>query len=183
MGDLLTRSPSTTTGPVLAESGLALFTCGGSSAAGGAHSSVPDSPDSGFGSPVTRQRCMMAFSYALRTALRTFGFLFSSSLARSSPESTPSGSSLLRGNHCLQFKETSNDQLYAAVTRESARPECSARLLLLCDPQVNYSLSHEFGLEKRNRTLAANTFGSMSLTTIAPPPAQKNISCTGWGVK
>ena len=66
------------------------------------YSSVPDSPDSGLGSPVTRHRCMMAFSYALRTALRTLGFLFSCSLARSSPESTPSGSSLLRGNHCLQ---------------------------------------------------------------------------------
>jgi len=62
-------------------------------------------PDSGLGSPVTLHLCKIAFSYALRTALRTLGFLFSSSLALSRPESTPSGSSFALGSHCLEARE------------------------------------------------------------------------------
>ena len=51
-------------------------------------------------SPVTLHLCRMASSYALLTAFLSAGFLDCTSLALSSSESTPRGSSLSLTSHC-----------------------------------------------------------------------------------
>lgn len=65
-------------------------------------SSFSDSPLSPVFSPVTLHRCKIAFSQAFLTAFLSAGFLDSTNLALSRVESTPSGSNLNRGSHCLK---------------------------------------------------------------------------------
>lgn len=55
-----------------------------------------------FRFPLTWFKCTMARSYAVCTDLRTLGFLPSMRRSLSTVSSIPSGSSLLRGSHCLQ---------------------------------------------------------------------------------
>lgn len=51
--------------------------------------------------PLTWFKCTMARSYAVWTDLRTLGFFPSMRRSLSTVSSIPSGSSLLRGSHCL----------------------------------------------------------------------------------
>lgn len=61
-----------------------------------------------FRFPLTWFKCTMARSYAVCTDLRTLGFLPSMRRSLSTVSSIPSGSSLLRGSHCLQKPTFSN---------------------------------------------------------------------------
>lgn len=61
-----------------------------------------------FRFPLTWFKCTMARSYAVCTDLRTLGFLPSMRRSLSTVSSIPSGSSLLRGSHCLQKQTFSN---------------------------------------------------------------------------
>lgn len=78
-----------------------------------------------LGSPCTLLRCCIARWYATCTDLRMLDFLPSSIFSLSSSWSTPSGTSLDRGSHCLEMQRHTSTYVKLTVKRTVKHPHFS----------------------------------------------------------